>query len=517
MKALTRHSLFMLIMLAAFGCVMYFGSCKKGFHEDEYYSYYSTNFTDGWGVGDGVWVYADRYYQELVVLSGEEFQYDVVKTVQGWDVHPPMYYWVLHTVCSLWKNTFTKWQGISINIFFYMFNILLLYLTCNELDAKDSGWLSLLIAGAYAFCPAVISGVMFIRMYTMVTFCVLASLYLHIRAWNRARLLDWRFLLPMVCVVYTGALTHYYFLIFQFFLSALTCVAWLLRSRKAGQSVLYGVCVLIALGLAAATFPKAVYQLFTGYRGAEAKGSFFDLSNTWERLEVFGATFLKNVFSGVGLGVVILLCITIMLIYALRDKLWKKKEWLIMLPLLFAGYFFVTAKTALMLEDEAIRYFLPITGVLYLFVFMLCCGISWGKRPGVILSAALIGALLFGDVWGLTHDGVLFLYPEAEARVVYAEEHSAIPAVYIYQQDNSWRFLASADDLLRYKLLFFISDASAEPIEDAYINQCDELVVYVTNEYTTQEQIERIQASNPKLAEYELVSEAKFCNIYYFH
>ncbi len=36
--------IFILIFISAIVCVFYFGNRKAGFHEDEYYSYYSTNY-----------------------------------------------------------------------------------------------------------------------------------------------------------------------------------------------------------------------------------------------------------------------------------------------------------------------------------------------------------------------------------------------------------------------------------------------------------------------------------------
>ena len=106
----------LVIMMTAFLFVFYFANRKAGFHEDEYYSYYSTNYSQGWSVPDGEWLERESYEKEFLVLPNERFQYGLVKEVQSWDVHPPMYYWVLHTVCSFWPEVFTKWQGLTVNI-----------------------------------------------------------------------------------------------------------------------------------------------------------------------------------------------------------------------------------------------------------------------------------------------------------------------------------------------------------------------------------------------------------------
>lgn len=106
---------------------VYFCTQKTGFHEDEYYTYYSTARTNGFYVSDGQWMDREVYGKEFVVLPDQRFQYGFVKLVQSWDVHPPMYYWIFHTVASLVPNVFSKWIGLSVNLFFHGINIVLLW------------------------------------------------------------------------------------------------------------------------------------------------------------------------------------------------------------------------------------------------------------------------------------------------------------------------------------------------------------------------------------------------------
>ena len=66
--------LFLLIVVTV-GIQLWFGFRKAGFHEDEYYSYYSTNMTYGWNVPNGEWVDMQHYRNEFAVVPGEGFQY----------------------------------------------------------------------------------------------------------------------------------------------------------------------------------------------------------------------------------------------------------------------------------------------------------------------------------------------------------------------------------------------------------------------------------------------------------
>ena len=97
---------FVMIWVVLMAAAFYFCTQKQGFHEDEYYTYYSTSRTDGFYVEDGQWMDRETYRNEFVVLPEERFQYGLVKLVQSWDVHPPIYYWVFHTVASFIPNVF---------------------------------------------------------------------------------------------------------------------------------------------------------------------------------------------------------------------------------------------------------------------------------------------------------------------------------------------------------------------------------------------------------------------------
>ena len=98
----------------------YYGNRKAGFHEDELYTYYSSNKTAGLFVNDRQWTQRDQLRNDFVVLKGEQFRYSVVKQMQSWDVHPPIYYYIFHTACSLFPGVFSKWLGIGVNMAAYL-------------------------------------------------------------------------------------------------------------------------------------------------------------------------------------------------------------------------------------------------------------------------------------------------------------------------------------------------------------------------------------------------------------
>ena len=68
---------------------------------------FSSNVTYGLVPTDREWKDVDEIRSEFRVLEGEGFRYGLVKTMQSFDVHPPLYYMVLHTVCSLFPGVFS--------------------------------------------------------------------------------------------------------------------------------------------------------------------------------------------------------------------------------------------------------------------------------------------------------------------------------------------------------------------------------------------------------------------------
>ncbi len=260
---------------------IYFCIQKSGFHADEYYSYYSTELTKGLNVPENGWMQHDDYYDEFRVLKGEGFRYGLVKQIQSWDVHPPMYYWVLHTVCSMFPGTFTKWTGLGINLIFHGISLwLIMYLTqlllmaidnrgstgskqeiCGDDSKSDNssivaigkkkdgdngsgsticnsvrGYLPVIVMAVWGLSPESISEVVFIRMYAMLTMLILLTLIFHVKQMMRPqtdRLPINEFVIPVAALTYVGFMTHYYYVVFLFFI---VLFFWIWRIRELRSS-----------------------------------------------------------------------------------------------------------------------------------------------------------------------------------------------------------------------------------------------------------------------------------------
>lgn len=536
---------FLVIWAVQMAAAFYFCTQKAGFHEDEYYTYYSTARTAGFYVEDGKWMDKETYRNEFVVLPGQQFQYGLVRQVQSWDVHPPVYYWIFHTVASFVPEVFSKWIGLGINLFIHGFNLIFLTYLSYIAGGKNKK-LALAVTMFYGLTPAAISGVVFIRMYELLTLFVLLCAILHTRAvcglqkekqedGNAAiskvdRLSFVKFLLPLMMVTYLGFLTQYYYVIFLFYIGAGFCIYLLWRDKNLWNCLRYAVSQLAALLLAYLTYPSCLGQMFRGQRGAQATENFLDLSNTTMRFRFFLALLDEYVFGKLLAGFLLVVIVLFLFMYfrrsagqlAMQGKGVSWWPWGI-LCFAVAGYFLTVSKTALLLGDTSNRYQLPVYGMIVLLLFGAIYSMWEQCMPqkswSVYLVAAALVLCLVIDGTGLMTGKVVFLYPEDREQVAFAasQAQAGTPVMYLYHEGADWCIWDTANELMEYEAVYFAKADGGEPFTDKTIAGVSSLVVYLADGADVQTQIDRIFESCEKLAECELQYEEKYCDVYYFH
>lgn len=530
-KRLLWGGAFLLLLLLQLLLLIYYGSRKSGFHEDEFYSYYSTNKTAGLFVNDREWIDKDSYRNEFVVLPGEQFRYGIVKQMQSWDVHPPLYYYILHTVCSLFPGVFSKWLGIAVNLTAFVPCFFLLAGIVYEIAGKGEkgvrlAFLTCLLWGGSA---AVISGVMFIRMYQWMTLFVLLCAWLHVRAVRKQKF-GLPFLIPVGVTVFLGFLTQYFYMVFHFFLGAAFCV-YLLSRKKIRVLLSYGAACVLAFGLAVLYYPASMSHIFRGYRGTEAMNEFADTGNTLERLQFFTELFDKYEVAGCLAVILLVIC----LLWVTRSCLLRREKlvdhlagrrvsgrlpveiWLLVSAC--AGYFFIVAKTALLLGETSNRYMLPIYGLLlFLLLYFLTEPLSGflpeEKKTGWILFCVLCAGVLLMNGISLKAGRVFFLYEEEQAAMAFVRENKDVPVVVFYNsasESNVWRL---SDELMEYPEIYLASEDNMDELTDETLNTSDRVLAYVADHESSTACLDRLLKSNPKLTEYCLIAEKGLWRLY---
>lgn len=531
-----------ILLLLQMAVLLYYGGRKAGFHEDELYTYYSSNKTAGLFVNDRQWTLRDEIRNDFVVLKGEQFRYDVVWQMQSWDVHPPLYYFVFHTVCSLFPEVFSKWLGIAVNLLAYAGSYLLLAYSSytavwcggmaqrreeDERRQEKAQILSFLTCLFWGFSGAVISGVMFIRMYQLLTFFVLLCLALHLRAVFKQDFRIRSFLLPLAVTVFLGFLTQYYYIIFHFFLGAGFCF-YLLRRKKIRELFSYAAACAIGLLAALIYYPPALSHIFRGYRGTEAVSEFGNASNTLDRLRFFCGLFDDYVMSDtLIIWILVLALMAVTMGYLQKSgKLAGRGVNPAAALMLFtaAGYFFTVSKTALLLAETSNRYQLPVYGIL---CFLLIYGV-WscverlgevrsGKRAEVpghqesrflskVLPGTLCLILLLTDATALCRGRVFFLYEEERETMAFVREHKDVPVVVFYNEASGDHIWWLSDELMEYPQVYLASMGNKELLTDETITESESLLVYAADYENQEDYLQGLLEVNKNLSSYQVIA-----------
>lgn len=542
--------LLFVILAAQILVCMYFGVRKKGFHEDEYYSYYSTNRSLGLYEPDRAFQDASVIRNEFTVLPGEQFQYARVAEAQSWDVHPPLYYDILHTVCSLTPGIFSKWQGIAVNLAAFILSFFLLYrLTCELQENRAVSVITVLLWG---FHPMTVSFVMFIRMYMWLTVFVLLCALLHVRMLKALRagetggkIYILRRIVPIMICSFLGFLTQYYYVIF-FFFCGIGMLFWMLKHRMFRTAAVYCISCIASLVLAAAAFPACISQILHGYRGTEAMSAFVSSANIGERFSFFFGMLNQYVFAGMFwiLAAAILIGL---LVFRIRPRAEIK-----LMLLAAAGYFLVILKTSLLLGATSNRYAMPVYGIMiFLSVYAVFsviraaekrfaenslrrspaagsvkngvqCNACFREEPlrraaswARIFFALLAAAALLLDFKGLFADGyVLFLYPEEEQKISYDRAHADETVIVMYNPAtpmNVWRL---TDELLVYPREYFMNASNTDPVSDKEICNSKKILIYAADCDTIDKEIENVLECNKYLSSFKTVRRSDMWTLY---
>lgn len=521
--------LLLLIQLILLG---YYGNKKAGFHEDELYTYYSSNKTAGLFVNDRQWTQRDQLRNDFVVLKGEQFRYSVVKQMQSWDVHPPLYYYIFHTVCSLFPGVFSKWLGILVNIiayipcFFLLAGIAFQASYSSLSDKGQARLLSLLTCMGWGFSAAVISGVMFIRMYQWLTLFVMLCLLLHLKAVQDQNFTWRRFLLPVGITAFLGFLTQYYYMIFHFFLGAALGI-YLLCHKKWKELISYVLSCGAAFLLAVFYYPAGLSHIFRGYRGTEAVAEFADASNTLERIRFFLGLFDDYVMHDtLCIWLLAILLMTVTLSYLKKKKKRQGNLWnesLILIAAAAFGYFLTVSKTALLLGETSNRYELPIYGsFLFLLLYLVWRSTSllfgnFVKNRELFykaLAGALAAVLLLLEGTALAEGRVFFLYEQEGDTMEFVKENRAEPVIVFYNEasaDNIWWL---SDELMEYDRFYLASQGNQEPVTEKEFTEGSRILAYVADYENKEACLSRLLTSNAGLSSYRVIAEKGLWTLY---
>ena len=478
---LKKKGIIFLIFLGLGGLMFFYIDKKQGFHEDEIFSYGSSNYkydnvyrSYGYAQADMdyfwkvVWTgsltnkiskgidfflhkdeYRDSFDETLkkeepiwqtkkdandyLTLSSENIlNFVSVWLNQALDVHPPLFYFGVHLFSIFSLNHFSKYIIFSLNLCFFFIALagMLKIMRLMRLDRYKIP--AILLYGASI---GAISTVMFQRMYMMLTCFAVWYLYYSLKFYKTERFTK-KDAIFYGLIILGGFLTQYYFCVYAVgvFLF-LSLFLWKERQfKKWGQLFfIHASAAIIGILL----FPTAIEDIFFSYRGL---GGSQDKEKSFIEMIIYFFTALGKAFS---LPVILfgLLCLGLLVLF-IRSK--HKKESLIFWGPIFL-FVIVIAKISPFLGDAyTSRYIMMVFPLFVLGVVYFLQEISW-KHTFTVFTIGVI--ILTG--YGLITQKPTYLYQDYEKALELAEDNSDKYILYVY--DNYFTHLNALPEFTIYE------------------------------------------------------------------
>ena len=294
---LPKADIFFILLLSLQICLLIsYMNKKTGWFIDEIFSYGLSNCSNGgvlypegtWNddINDRIfnkWISGRTFAKYITVQEGEKFAYKHVWQNQEKDNHPPLYYLILHTICSFFPEAFSKWQGFSINIVCFIFTQILLFAIGKRILKSDIQ--ALLLCAFYGFGISAINNFVYIRMYALFTVLSLGLLLAVLKLGDKTTSEN-KCLFAISLLIFLGCMTHYHFYVYAFFLILVKLLIFLYDKQYKSAGKL-ATAALIPVILAITIYPAIITHMQTSPRAREAFGGVKHEDSLWKFCWVF--------------------------------------------------------------------------------------------------------------------------------------------------------------------------------------------------------------------------------------
>ena len=396
-----------------------------------------------------IWKTKEEAKEYVTIGRGDIFNYFSVYYNQVRDVHPPLFYGLVHFVSSIAYGHFSKYIIFSINIVFFILSCIEIRKILKLLNKK---YLSIPAILLYGLNIGTISTVIFLRMYQMLVFFTLVSLKLHIEIIKNDLEINNKIRNKLIATTILGFLTQYYFCIFAL-IEFITLFIILLKNRKYNTLKKYFKYHLISAIIGVILFPAAIYHIFFSYRGVGAS----DLStSSIERI----LTYFKEICYSFSIPEIPFLIIFGIILIVIIYKIIKKNlNWkitsIIGIPVII--YFLIVCKISPQMSETAIiRYItilIPIISIILILILNEILNRITNKK--IVITFTILVLILIPETYGLIKNKPRYLYEGYNKIKQIAEENKEMNLVYIV--DNNFTYMNAMPEFLIYNKTLIIN------------------------------------------------------------
>ncbi|WP_022763382.1 hypothetical protein [Butyrivibrio sp. AD3002] len=209
-----------------------------------------------------VWYSRDEVLSRYTVLDNEKFHYLNTYLQQAFDVHPPLYYAVIKTLCSIFPKTNLMLIGYIINICFLIITCFLVY-KIGVWVFNDS-FLSITAMLFYGFSLDFINNSTYYRMYAMLTFWMVLSIFLNVKWFKNKYVNDHKTILVLCLIEYLAMMTQYFALFFCIPIFVINIAFALHQKKSVSRYLVYNVVTGIIYLI---TWPFSIMHILFSNRG----------------------------------------------------------------------------------------------------------------------------------------------------------------------------------------------------------------------------------------------------------
>lgn len=524
MKYMKKNKFLFITIIIITSIMVFFINQKKGFHEDEIFSYGSSNYKydnvfRSFGYAEAIqdilynqilkgniidiisntveYIKDNNYFEKDAQLAKEEpvfrtkeealeylaidnidiFNYFSVYYNQARDVHPPLFYFLVHFVSTFFYKEFSKYIIFIINILFFIGTLIMIKKILSLLK-QDKLTIPTIIL--YGCSTGAISTVMFQRMYMLLTFFCVTYLYLTFKLIKNNFNFEKKW---WMITIILGFLTQYYFCIYIVIIFTIISI-YLLKNKDYKKWFNYLKTHIISAVIGVVIFPFSIYHIFFSYRGINSTEG--HAKNMLENIDYY----FSQIYKFFGLNN-ILLIIIILIIFTITYKIIKKQKaiyknkilnlCILLIPIFI--YILIVSKTSPFYgEDYSSRYIMCLFPIISISIIYIC---------SIIYKKSLLIALILSitlSINGLINNTPVYLYKDNKYVLELAKQNEDKYFVYVY--DNFFTHLSSLPEFLIYKesLIINANTNDFHILNNDKLNNSNEFILCIKN-WLNQEEI----------------------------
>lgn len=432
------------------------------------------------------WVDGQAYRDYLMPSERNRFNYASVYYNQRGDVHPPLFYLLLHTICSFSPGIYSKWFGIGMNACIMGIALWVLYGMVKKYFGGEVNAACTCVLWGFSAC-FVTSGI-FIRMYALLTLMILLFLAVHFQfagedfRWTR------KVRRGLLLTTILGYLTHYYFVIFAGLVMLVTVIFLFLR-KKGKEAFYYLGTYVFAAVLGLMIWPFSIKHVFQGYRGQASLSSLTPGSFSTYPVKIMAIFMGEDVFGGhVWVAIALAVAVIAFALIARKFKFPGYKAFVLLIPAI--GYLCAVAQMVPFLSK---RYFYCLYPIVFMFLIAAISykwrETSFAKGKLQYLAPVCAAAFLLVFVNAFLHE------PEElfKGGVETVEIPEKTDAVYVLP-DGSWNEANEELTIMsKTRKVGIVYESNLEALSDYYADEGTTLMICIHKNLDREATIQRVK------------------------